>query len=392
MQYHFDEIINRKGTGCEKWDGAAEAGGNPDALPMWVADTDFRCPTPVVEAVTARAAHGIFGYCQENPRFQQVTAQWQRERHGWDIGDGTILFSSSVVPAIFTAVQAFTQPGDKVIVQRPVYYPFMAAVEDQGRMVSNNALILKEGHYEIDFDDLERRASDPDAKLMILCSPHNPVSRVFTRDELTKIGSICRKHDVVLFSDEIHGDIVFQGHRHIPIASISSEIAQICLTAVSPSKTFNVAGLRAAAVIIHNPELLEKFQIVLRRNRSASLSVFGQAAYIAAYGHCADYADQLVAYLQENVAYLQDFLEDHMPKIHLIRPEGTYLMWLDCRELGLEDEALEHFFAWDAGLALDMGSWFGPEGSGFARMNIACPKAYLQQAMRQLLAAYSRLS
>lgn len=389
--YNFDELIDRRHTDSSKWDNVGARIGNPDALAMWVADMDFRCPQPVIDAVVKKASFGVYGYPVIPPRFQKVTVDWQKARHGWDVAAEDVVYVTSVIPAMFTAVQAFTKPGDKVLLQRPVYYPFSHAVEQQGRIVENSPLQLVNGRYEIDFDDLARRAADPDVKLMLLCSPHNPVGRVFTKEELTRIGEICLQNHVIIFCDEIHADFVYRGHTHVPLASLSEALANQTVTAVAPSKTFNLAGMRSGAMIIHNPELRKKMADVLNRNRSALPSMLGLEAYMAAYEFGAPYLEELLPYLQDNIAFLDTYLRAHMPKIHLIAPEGTYLMWLDCRELGLDNDALDHFFTWEAAVALDKGFWFGPEGSGFMRMNIACPRARLEQALQAIETAYKKL-
>lgn len=388
--HNFDEMIERRNTDSSKWDNVGARIGNPDALAMWVADMDFRCPQPVVDAVVKKAAFGVYGYPVIPPRFQKVTVDWQKKRHNWDVSPEDVVYVTSVIPAMFTAVQAFTEPGDKVLLQRPVYYPFSHAVEQQGRIAENSPLRLENGHYTIDFEDLARRAADPAVKLMLLCNPHNPVGRVFTRDELTKIGEICLRHNVIIFCDEIHADFVYEDHCHVPFASIREDFADRAITAVAPSKTFNLAGMRSGAMIIQNPTLRRQIADVLNRNRSALPSMLGLEAYMAAYEYGEPYLEELLAYLQKNVSALDDFLCAHMPKIHLIKPEGTYLMWLDCRELGLDNDALDHFFTWEAAVALDKGFWFGREGSGFMRMNIACPRERLLQALQAIKTAYDK--
>ena len=390
MNYNFDELIERKNTDSSKWDNVGARIGNPDALPMWVADMDFRCPQPVIDAVVKKAQFGVYGYPVVPARFAEVTAQWQRRRHNWQVEPKDVVYVTSVIPAMFSAVQAFTESGDKVLLQRPVYYPFSHAVEQQGRIIENCPLQLADGRYEIDFDALERQAADPAVKLMLLCNPHNPVGRVFTREELMRIGEICCRHGVVIFSDEIHADFVYTGHVHVPLASISDEIAQNTVTAVAPSKTFNLAGMRTGAMIISNPKLRVRISQVLNRNRSALPSVLGLEAYMAAYSAGEPYLKELVPYLEKNIAYLDRTLCERMPRIHLIHPEGTYLMWLDCREMGLSNEDLDHFFTWEAAVALDKGFWFGTEGSGFMRMNIACPRQRLAQALGAIETAYQR--
>ena len=383
MKYNFDEIIDRRNTDSVKWDRIP---GNPEAIPMCVADMDFRCPKPVIDRVLEKAAFGIYAYTAVPPAFREATAAWQSRRHHWDIGQAEVIPISSVVPALYTAVAAFTEPGDRVILQRPVYGPFTGAVEQQGREVSNNALLLQDGRYQVNWEDLERRAADPKAKLMLLCSPHNPVGKVFTREELVRIGEICSRHQVILFADEIHGDFVYAGSRHIPAASVIPG----CLTAVAPSKTFNLAAMKAAAVIAPDAGLAERFRRVLAVNHGDNLNMLGMYAYLAAYEAGDDYLDQLLSYLSAQVAHLQRRLEAEMPQIRLIVPQGTYLMWLDCRAMGMEPKALSDFFTWKAGVAMNAGDWFGQEGAGFMRMNLACPRQTLDRALDRIAEALAK--
>lgn len=391
MKYNFDEVIERRGTRSSKWDNVGARVGNPNALAMWVADMDFRCPQPVIEAVMKKAAFGIYGYPYVPAQFREAVTGWVRKRHGWNADPDHVIYASSVIPGLFTAVQAFTEEGDGVILQRPVYYPFSNAIEENRRVVRNNALRLVDGHYEIDFENLEELARDPRTKLMLLCNPHNPTGRVYTREELTRIGEICCRNHVIIFSDEIHSDFVYPGSKHIPIAMLSDEIAQNTITSVAPSKTFNLAGLRAASLIIDNPDLRAAMSKKFSENRSALGSAMGIEAFIAAYEQGEEYLEQLLVYLEQNIAYLDSYLKEHMPRIRLIRPEGTYLMWLDCRELGLRREALDDFFTNKAEVALDKGFWFGEEGDGFMRMNIACPRKTLEKALAQIQREYDCL-
>jgi cystathionine beta-lyase len=391
MKYDFDEIIDRRNTASSKWDNVGARVGNAKALPMWVADTDFKCPQPVIEAVIKRVEHGIYGYPFRDGQFAKVTKDWLWKRHGWNIAENWVTFSPGVVPSLNTIVQAVTLPGDEVIIQRPVYYPFSQAIADNERVISSNSLKLRDGHYEIDFEDLERRAQSKKAKLMILCNPHNPVCRVYTKEELLKIGEICLKNNVLLVSDEIHSDIVYQSYKHVPVASLSKEIANITFTAVAPSKTFNIAGLRASALVVSNQERMKVLEKQFGKNRSSILSVFGLTAYIAAYSQCEDYLEQMLPYLQNNIDYLDKFLKEQMPKIKLIKPEGTYLLWLDCRELDLTKEELDDFFINKSLVAVDKGYWFGDEGEGFMRINVACPLTTVKQALEQLYGQYTKL-
>lgn len=391
MQYNFDEIIERKNTISSKWDRVGSKFGNPDALPMWVADMDFRCPQPVIDAVVKRAQFGLYGYPYVPDAFREATQHWVKQRHNWDISPGDVVFTGGVIPAMYNAVQEFAPKGSKVLIQQPVYYPFSNSIRENGRRIFNCPLVLCGGHYEIDFDALELCASDPDTHLMLLSNPHNPVSRVFTREELTKIGEICLRHHVLLFSDEIHSDFIYTGYRHVPIASISDEIAQNTITAIAPSKTFNLAGLRTASLIVPNTELRRRIEQRISDNRASMASTFGIDAYIAAYQHGEEYLAQLLQYLEGNIAHLDSYLHENLPKIRLTKPEGTYLMWLDCRNLSFDEQELDDFFIRKAAVACDAGHWFGPEGSGFMRMNIACPRATLDRGLQQITEQYQLL-
>ena len=388
MKYNFDEVINRKSTQSSKWDNVGARVGNPNALPMWVADTDFRCPQPVVDAVKARAEHMIYGYPYTVPEFKESTINWVKKRHGWELKPEWIVFATGIVPVFNTMIQAFTAVGDEIIIQRPVYHPFGFAVEDNDRVISDNSLIYEDGRYRIDFEDLERRAASPKAKIMIFCNPHNPVGRVWTKEDLVQVAEICLRHNVILISDEIHSDLIFTGHRHIALASLDERYAMNTVTCYAPSKTFNIAGLRGSGIVIPNPKLRKGMEEQFKKNRSIQQSVFALPAYIAAYNECEDYVEQLIPYLERNVAFLDQFLKTNMPKIKLVKPEGTYLMWLDCSEMGLEGDSLADFFIHKALVAINRGDSFGPEGAKFARLNIGCPKATLEQGLRQLHKQY----
>lgn len=388
MIYDFDKVISRIHTQSSKWDNVGARIGNAAALPMWVADADFPCPKPVVDAVVARAQHPIYGYPCMVPEFGTSTADWVEKRHGWKISPDWCVFSTGVVPVFNTLIQALTQPGDQIIIQRPVYHPFGFAISDNHREISDNSLIFRDGRYEIDYDDLERRAENPRAKIMILCNPHNPVGRVWTREELTRIGEICLRNKVVLISDEIHSDLTLFGHSHTPAASVSEAIAQNTVTCYAPSKTFNIAGLRGSGIVVPNPDLRKLLQEQFKKNRTIQQNVFALPAYIAAYTQCEDYVEQLVAYLEENVRFLDSYLKEKLPRIKLVRPEATYLMWLDCRGLNLSDDDLNDFFTNQCLVAMNRGSSFGEEGQQFMRMNIACPRTTLKEGLDRIFSCY----
>lgn len=390
MNYDFDEAISRKNTQCSKWDNVGARVGNPDSLPMWVADTDFRCPEPVVEALRARVEHMIYGYPYVPPEFAMVTAEWLKRRHGYEINPEWVLFSCGVVPVISTMIQAFSDVGDEVIIQEPVYHPFRHAIEDNGRVISNNALIYRDYAYTIDFEDLERRAASRKAKLMIVSSPHNPVGRVWTPGELLQIAEICHRNRIIVVCDEIHSDVMLFGNKHTPMAMLNSTYAENIVTCYSPSKTFNIAGIRASGIVVQDEGIRKRLAERFNRNRSVQQNVFAIPAYIAAYTACDDYLVQLLSYLEGNVRFVESFLGNHMPQIKLVKPQATFLVWLDCSETGLSGDPLADFIINKARVAVSRGDGFGPGGEGFVRMNIGCPRQRLSKGLNQILDAYQR--
>ncbi|MBW1898749.1 MAG: pyridoxal phosphate-dependent aminotransferase [Deltaproteobacteria bacterium] len=392
MKYNFDKKIKRYNTGSVKWDLVNELFGGEDLLPMWIADMDFEIPEPVIKALRDRAMQGIFGYTACMPSYYEATIEWLKKRHTWQIEKEWIVFCPGVVPALNMLIQTFTIPGDKVILQLPVYYPFMSAVKNNGRIIENNPLIFKNGRYQMNFDDLREKAKDPLSKLIVLCSPHNPVGRVWTKDELIQLGEICIKNEILIISDEIHSDLILNGFRHTPFASISNDFLKHSITCTSPSKTFNLAGLQTSNVIISDPEKRNKFSQKLDSNGIHSPNVFGALALEAAYRHGEDWLNQLLDYLQNNLKYLKNFIREKIPKIKVIEPEATYLVWLDCRGLGLNRNELKKFMLGEAKVALDDGYIFGKsEGDGFERINIACPKATLKKGLKRIENAVQNL-
>jgi len=392
MKYDFDQVFERRNTCSSKWDNVGARVGNPDALPMWVADTDFMCPQPVIDAVIERAKHPIYGYPYIEPGFYTSTVNWVKKKHGYDIKPEWLVFATGVVPVFNTMIQAITEPGDKVIVQRPVYHPFNNVIDDNKRVASSNSLIYKDGRYTMDFEDLERRAADPKAKLMIFSNPHNPVGRVWDEDELRKVAEICYRNNVVVISDEIHSDLILCDKKHIPMASLNEEWADNIVTCYAPSKTFNIAGLRGSGIVVKNPELRKKLQAQFVANRAIQQNVFAMPAYIAAYsGECDDYLEQLLVYLKANVEYLDNYLKENMPKIKLVKPEATFLMWLDCTELGISGDELASFFIDTCLVAINRGTMFGvEEGKNFARLNIGCPRATLTMGLEKIKKEYDK--
>jgi cystathionine beta-lyase len=391
MAYDFNEVINRRGTNSLKYDFAAERGKPEAAMPLWVADMDFRTPPAVIDALTEASRHGIFGYSDVKLPYFQTLHDWYRNNFQWNTEASWLVKTPGVVFAICTAIRALTDPGDGILIQRPVYYPFTNVILDNNRVLVNNPLIYRDGRYTIDLEDFELKIRENAVKLFILCNPHNPVGRVWSKDELIGMGEICLKYNVTVISDEIHGDLIYPGFRHTVFASLKPEYANIAITCTSPSKTFNLAGLQVSNIFISNKVLRRMFRKEMCRIGYAQLNTLGLVACQAAYEKGELWLEELRAYLFENLNYIRSFLREELPQISLVEPEGTYLVWLDFRSLGMTEEALDSFILEEAGLWLDNGSMFGPEGEGFQRINIACPRATLEQAFTQLKHAIKRI-
>ena len=384
----FDTIVERRNTDCLKYDAAIRRGYPADILPLWVADMDFPTATPVLETLGKRVKHGIFGYTEADPeRLYQVLKLWFAERHHWQIQKDWLLQTPGVVFALAMAVKAFTDPGDTVLIQQPVYYPFSEVILDNGRRRVSNDLVLKNGRYEIDFADFEEKIITYKVKLFMLCSPHNPVGRVWTREELKKIAEICGKHQVLVVADEIHEDFVWSGHPHIPYALLGEDVASHSIICTSPSKTFNLAGLQVSNIFIPDFTLRRRFKHEINAAGYSQLNTLGLAACEAAYRNGAPWLDELKLYLYENIRFTREFLLKNLPQVKLVEPEGTYLLWLDFRGLGLTGARLERLIVEQAGLWLDSGAIFGHAGEGFQRINIACPRAVLAEALERIARA-----
>ena len=390
MEYDFDRVIDRTATESLKWVYPRKVHTVEDAIPLWVADMDFEAPPAVVEALERRAAHGIYGYPLVPPSFYAAAIDWLRRRHGWEVQKAWMAMTPGIVPALNYAVRAFTMPGDGVIIQTPVYHPFYYAIENNGRRVIRNPLRFDGRRYTMDLDDLRTKIDAP-GRMLILCSPHNPVGRVWTEQELEALGRIAVERDLTVVSDEIHHDLVLARQRHHVLAALSPELAQQTITCIAPSKTFNIPGLATAAVVAANPDLLKKFEDEAERAGFELGQVFGIVGFEAAYRHGEDWLEELLPYLEANVDFLEKFLRERIPRIRLIRPEGTYLALLDCRGLGLEPAALNDFFLKKAGVYFSDGRIFGPELEGFVRINFACPRALLREALERVEAAVKRL-
>lgn len=393
MKYNFDEMLDRNGTLSYKWDGRSiDYPDNPEALPFWIADTDFPCPRPIVKAVQERAAHPIYGYSKVSDDSKALIAAWEKKRNGWDAKPEWVTFTNGIVPALSAIVAAFTEPGDGVIIQPPVYYPFRESVINNDRTVVNNDLIFDGEKWTINFEELEELAAKPENKLLLFCHPLNPVSRVLSEEELRRVGEICVRHHVILAVDEIHSDLIYRHCTFHSMAALSKEIEQNCIVATSPSKTFNIAGLQLSAILIPNKNLLKAFEKETTKRVLYMANLFGATAFQAAYSdpECEEYLEQLIDYLWDNYLFLDQYLKEHMPKIKCQKPDATYLLWLDFRELGLSDEELQKFCLEEGNIALDAGAWFGGDGSGFMRLNTGCSRSLLKQGLDRLAAAYQK--
>ena len=393
MQYDFSTAPNRRGTGSTKWDAMLKVNPNlpKNVIPFSVADMEFPNPQPMLEGMAEFAGHAVYGYTGPTQAYYDAVLHFMRERHHWDIQKDWIVTSPGVVPALFSLVKAFSQPGDGVIIMRPVYYPFFMAIEQTGRTLCNVPLIEQDGHYSMDFNALEAAARQPENKLMILCSPHNPVGRVWTRAELEQLVSICNRNGVMVISDEIHFDFVFPGHQHTVLATLSEEAAQNNVFCTAPSKTFNLGGVQVSNIIIPNESLRRRFLDYLKSTGMIMLNLFSYKICELAYNRCGAWYEELMQVLDENRRLMAAYISEHIPQIKVVPLEGTYLQWLNCRALGMRGKELETFMQEKAQLFFDEGSMFGPEGDGFERWNLACPTRYIQEGLERLRAAVAAL-
>ena len=382
-KYDFDEIIPRKGTNCEKYDQLETRFGNGNAIPLWVADSDFRVPDFITSAIRYRVDHEIYAYSFRPDGYFNSIIKWQQQRHDWRIEREMILPTQGVVSTLSSIIMSFTNPGDKVVIQPPVYTPFFSCVKECGRTVVENPLKIVDGRYTFDFEDFSRKIDD-DTNLLILCNPHNPVGRVWTKEELTKLGDICLKNNVLIVSDEIHSDLIYNGFRHLPLPKISEELANNCIVCMAPSKTFNMAGLATSYVIIPDKKIRQKFERFLHTLHLQSGNIFGNVALEAAYHHGTDWVNQQNKYLEANRDYLLVFFGERMPKVKMTFTEATYLAWLDLREYGLSELEMNRILIDQAGIVLNKGSIYGKEGNGFFRLNFACPRQVLEAAITRM--------
>ncbi|MBQ2617487.1 MAG: pyridoxal phosphate-dependent aminotransferase [Synergistaceae bacterium] len=391
MKYDFETVRKRFNTGSKKWGEMKNFGvkESEDIIPFSVADMEFVTPPEIVEAIKRELDVSIMGYENPTPEYLDTVCSWMKDKHNWDARPEWILPSHGVVDAFFQTVKTYTNEGDGVMLMTPVYYPMYHAVNFNRRTLVDNQLVNKGDHYEIDFDDFERKASDPNTKMLILCSPHNPAGRVWTREELERIGNICLKHGVLVVSDEIHFDLIMPGHVHTVYASISEEFAQNCLVLTAPSKTFNVAGLQTSNIFIPNPELREKFLSSLKlSNPNPKCNILGYVACEAAYKHCGEWLNECLKVIDSNRKAVCDFMAREFPAVKVYDLEGTYLLWMDFNDLGLDYRELERINHEEARLFFDEGYVFGKQGEGFERWNLACPSRYIHEALERMKSAY----
>lgn len=384
MAFDFDKVIDRRGTNCIKYDFAKERGKAEDVLPLWVADMDFQTAPSILESLEKTVKHGIFGYSEGKEEYFQAVYGWYKKYFGWEVRREWLVKTPGIVFAISNIIRALTKEGESVLIQQPVYYPFGKAITSNKRKLVNNPLKLVDGHYEIDFGDFEKKIVENEVKMFILCSPHNPVGRVWKEWELRKMGDICLEHGVIVVSDEIHSDFIWQGHRHLMFASLSEQYAQISVTCTSPSKTFNIAGLQISNIFIPNKKLRDAMRQELVCVGYDEMNLMGLVACQAAYEGGEEWLAELKKYIWDNYLFLKEYCESRLPKLHAMELEGTYLAWVDFRKLGLTEKEREDLIVNKARLWLDSGAMFGPEGEGFERINLACPRKTLEQALRQL--------
>lgn len=397
MKVNFDKIINRAGTNSAKWETIISENnsfvherterffGENASIPMWIADMDFAAPKEVVDALAARVKHGIYGYTELSHSYHPAVVNWMKTRHQWDIQPEWIVTTPGIVPALAMLARTLIKPGEKVIIQPPVYYPFASVLNFNEIEIVENRLCYENGRYQMDFDDLESKARDPQTKMLILSNPHNPVGRVWTHEELSRVAEVCRANDVLVISDEIHADLAFQSFT--PFGTIDAS-AIVCTAA---SKTFNLAGLSTSNIIIPQKDLRENFSTYMLKNALFGSTFFGLLATETAYAHSAYWLDQLLEYLSDTLNYMEKYFAKHIPQIRMIRPEGTYLVWLDCRALGLDSTSLHRFFSDRARVYLEQGAIFGTGGEGFLRMNIATPRKAVKEALKRIKEAVESL-
>lgn len=378
--YHFDEFISRRDTNSYKWDSTSDA----DVLPLWVADMDFRTAPEIIEALHRRVEHGIFGYTKVPAAYYEAVVNWFGRRHGWQIKREWIIYTSGVVPALSAIIKALCAPGDKVLVQTPVYNCFFSSIRNNDCELISSPLVRDGNTYRMDFEDLERKASDPRTRLMLLCNPHNPVGRVWTREELLRLGGICLRHNVRVVSDEIHCELTFSGHEYTPFASLSEDFTADTVTCISPSKAFNIAGLQIANIVARDENVRKLIDRAININEVCDVNPFGVEALIAAYNKGEGWLESLKGYLYDNYLYLHDYVSRNMPGFSVTELEGTYLVWIDCHQAGIKSDELERKLISDGHVWINSGSMYGKDGEGFIRINIACPRHVLKDGLQRI--------
>ncbi|TDO04013.1 MalY/PatB family protein [Sunxiuqinia elliptica] len=386
-KYNFDELVDRTKTNCIKYDGRQMFFGTEDVLPLWVADMDFKTPDFIINALKERLEHEVLGYTFRDDSYAESITNWLEKRHAWKVEKEWLSFSPGVVAGLTLAIEAFSKPGDEVIVQPPVYFPFFDSVKGTGRKMVENPLKLENGRYTFDLEDLKQKIT-PETKLLLLCNPQNPGGMVWTREELEALTAICLENKVLIISDEIHSDLVFEGHKHIPLPTISEEVAQSCVVCMAGSKTFNIAGLTTSFVVIPNKRLLARYERELKVPHLHMGNIFGSVALETAYREGEAWLEQMLVYLQENMQLVRTYLKENLPQVVPMEPEATYLVWLDFNALGLSDEELNERLL-KAGVGLNRGVQFGKQGSGYMRINIGCQRSTLLQALECIKAAFA---
>ncbi len=383
MKWNFDEAVSREGTNCVKYDLRKETFGSDELIPMWVADMDFKTPDFIISALRKRLEHEILGYSFRPSEYYASISSWLLKRHNWEVPHEWISFCPGIVPALNLCTLAFTRPGESIIVQPPVYFPFFSAVENHGRNLIYNQLKEAGDRWEMDFESLVKSLT-PATKMIIISNPHNPVGRAWSSDELVQLADICLKYNILLLSDEIHSDLILPGYHHTPVAELSDKIAEITVTCIAPSKTFNLAGLSTSSVIISNPVLRKYFNSKTDHLHIGNGNIFGTVASIAAYSEGSEWISELMVYINQNADYVIDYCRKMIPEILPVRPEATYMIWLDCRKLGMTGKELQEFFVGKARVGMNEGSCFGPGGEGFMRMNIGTTNSNVRKAMEQI--------
>lgn len=389
MKYDFDRVIDRSANRSSKYDERIKKFGTDDVIPLWVADMDFRTAQPIIDAVKKKAEEGIWGYTSRPDSYFEAICNWQKRRNGWEIDRSLVSWALGVVPSMAAIIRVFSQPGDKVMIQTPVYSEFYDITEALDREVVENQLVESNGTWNVDFEDFEEKVKE--VKIFLLCSPHNPLGIVWTKEQLQKMAEICIANDVLMVSDEIHSDLIFHGKKHIPTATVSEEISGKIISCISGTKTFNLAGLQASTTVFPNAEMKAQYDAFWTSMDVHRNNAFSSVAMEAAFNEGEEWLEQLLEYIDGNFRYIKTYCEENIPKIKPNVPDATYLMWLDCRELGMDNEALRRFMIEEAGLGLNEGYTFGRSLTGYMRLNAACPRSILKTAMKQLKEAVERL-